>query len=60
MLNKGYLTAKTNRESDEVYTPDYAVYPILKYIKKESKSNTNIILHFSSTPNSITIGFYFF
>lgn len=34
MLNKGYLTAKTNRESDEVYTPDYAVYPILKYIKK--------------------------
>ena len=36
MLNKGYLTAKTNRESDEVYTPDYAVYPILKYIKKGS------------------------
>lgn len=33
-LNKGYLYAKTNRESDEVYTPDYAVLPIIKYIPK--------------------------
>jgi hypothetical protein len=32
-INKGYLTAKTNEESDEVYTPAYAVKPILKYIK---------------------------
>lgn len=31
-LNIGYLTAKTNKESDEVYTPAYAVKPILKYI----------------------------
>lgn len=30
--NKGYLTAKTDKESDEVYTPDYAVKPILKHI----------------------------
>ena len=32
MINKGYLTAKTNKESDEVYTPSYAVIPILKYL----------------------------
>ena len=33
-LNKGYLTAKTDKASDEVYTPAYAVKPILKYIKQ--------------------------
>ena len=32
-LNKGYLTAKTDKASDEVYTPAYAVKPILKYIR---------------------------
>lgn len=32
--NKGYLTAATDKASDEVYTPDYAVRPILKYIDK--------------------------
>lgn len=32
MTNKGYLTAKTDRASDEVYTPEYAVRPILKYL----------------------------
>ena len=32
-INKGYLTAKTDKESDEVYTPSYAVKPIIKYIK---------------------------
>lgn len=31
-LNKGYLTAKTDKASDEVYTPAYAVKPLLKYI----------------------------
>lgn len=31
-LNIGYLKAKTNKDSDEVYTPAYAVEPILKYI----------------------------
>lgn len=35
-LNKGYLTAKTNKESDETYTPDYAVKPLLKYLKPNS------------------------
>ena len=34
-LNKGYLTAKTDKASDEVYTPAYAVKPILKYIKPD-------------------------
>lgn len=32
-LNKGYLTAKTDKASDEVYTPDYAVRPLLKYLE---------------------------
>lgn len=34
MINKGYLTAKQNKESDEVYTPAYAVKPLLKYISR--------------------------
>lgn len=34
MVNKGYLTAKTNKESDEYFTPEEAIYPILKYINK--------------------------
>ncbi len=32
-LNKGYLTAKTDKASDEVYTPAYAVRPLLKYLE---------------------------
>lgn len=35
-INKGYLTAKTDKESDQVYTPSYAVKPIIKYIKPGS------------------------
>lgn len=31
-LNKGYLTAKTNKASDEVFTPAYAVEALLPYI----------------------------
>lgn len=38
-INKGYLTAKTNKESDEVFTPGYAVIPLIKYLK----SNPNIL-----------------
>lgn len=34
-LNIGYLKAKTDKASDEVYTPAYAVKPILKYIKQD-------------------------
>ena len=35
-INKGYLTAKADKASDEVYTPDYAVKPILKFLKPDS------------------------
>ena len=34
-LNVGYLTAVTNAESSEQYTPYYAVDPIIKYISKD-------------------------
>lgn len=36
-LNRGYLKAKKNKESDEQYTPFYAVEPIVKYIPKKMK-----------------------
>lgn len=32
--NKGYLTAKTNKELDEYFTPKEAVIPLLNYVKK--------------------------
>ena len=32
-INKGYLTAKTDKASDEVYTPEYAIKPLIKYLK---------------------------
>ena len=35
--NKGYLTASSTDESNEMYTPYYAVEPILKYIPKSKK-----------------------
>ena len=35
--NIGYLTAGRTKESDEIYTPVYAVEPILKYLKPNSK-----------------------
>ena len=38
-INKGYLTAKTDKASDEVYTPAYAVQPLIKYIKQYMKRN---------------------
>lgn len=33
-INKGYLTAKTNKQSDETFTPREAILPLLKYIDK--------------------------
>ena len=42
-INKGYLTAKTDKASDEVYTPAYAVKPLIKYIEnflEQSKKDT--------------------
>lgn len=35
-INKGYLTSKSNKESDNMWTPDYAIKPIIKYIPKSS------------------------
>lgn len=32
-MNIGYLTAGTDKESDECYTPRYGVYPIIKHLK---------------------------
>jgi hypothetical protein len=34
MQNKGYLTAKRNKASDECYTPAYGVLPVVEFIKK--------------------------
>lgn len=38
--NIGYLTAKTDKASDEVYTPVYAVKPLIKYIKNFNPNAT--------------------
>lgn len=32
-INKGYLSARTDKASDEVYTPACAVKPIIKYLE---------------------------
>ena len=39
-INKGYLTAKTDKASDEVYTPAYAVQPLIKYVKQFKENPT--------------------
>ena len=36
MINKGYLTAKTDKDSDEYFTPKEAVLPLLEFIPKEA------------------------
>ncbi len=45
-LNKGYLTAKTDKASDEVYTPAYAIKPLVKYIQQyaERKQKDTLII----------------
>lgn len=35
MQNKGYLTAKRNRQSDECYTPVYGVLPVIEFLDKK-------------------------
>lgn len=37
MNNTGYLTSKRTPEAQEMYTPYYAVEPIVKYIPKDKK-----------------------
>lgn len=39
-LNVGYLTAKTDKASDEVYTPAYAVQPLIKYLRQFNPNAT--------------------
>ncbi len=34
--NVGYLTAKTNKESDEYFTPPQAVFPLIQFIPQGS------------------------
>lgn len=41
-INKGYLTAKTDKVSDEYYTPREAVKPIIKYIDRGNKPQYTI------------------
>lgn len=40
MINKGYLTAETTKESDLQFTPKYAVLPLLEFLKP---SNIQVI-----------------
>lgn len=35
--NKGYLTAKTNKKSDEYFTPRNAVLPLLEFLPISAK-----------------------
>ncbi len=35
MINKGYLTANKTSDGDEMFTPAYAVIPIIKYAKEK-------------------------
>ena len=50
--NKGYLTARTNKASDEVFTPAYAVKPILKYITMKDYHDYNL-------QNALNFNFYY-
>ena len=47
-INKGYLIAKTDKESDEMYTPFYAVNPIVPYIPSSLNISGLIYLTISS------------
>lgn len=43
-LNKGYLTVKTDKASDETYTPAYAITPLIKYIEQYIEKNQKTTL----------------
>ena len=47
-VNKGYLTAKTDKQSDEYFTPREAVLPIIKYIDKGNKPQYTVWCPFDS------------
>lgn len=48
-INKGYLTAKTDKASDEYYTPREAVLPIIKYIDRGNKAQYTIWCPFDTS-----------
>ena len=50
-VNKGYLTAKTDKASDEYYTPREAVLPIIKFIDRGNKPQYTVWCPFD-TENS--------
>lgn len=58
--NKGYLTAKTDKASDEYYTPPNAITPLLKYVSKEDiiwcpfdKENSKYVQIFLQNGNKV-------
>lgn len=54
-INTGYLTAATTRESDEVYTPAYAVRPIIKHISTFFDDDITIWCPFDETDSNFVI-----
>lgn len=54
-INTGYLTAATTRESDEVYTPAYAVRPIIKHISTFFDDNITIWCPFDEADSNFVI-----
>ena len=54
-LNKGYLTAATDKASDEVYTPTYAVQPIIKYLDRGNKPQYTIWCPFDEEDSNYVI-----
>ena len=41
-INKGYLTAKTDKQSDEYFTPREAVLPIIKYLSDMPEQSSGL------------------
>jgi hypothetical protein len=54
-LNKGYLTAKTDKASDEVYTPEEAVKPIVKHLKlfQSNAQKEKLVIWCPLTPKKV-------
>ena len=53
--NIGYLTAATTAASDEVYTPEYAVEPIIKHISVFFDNNATIWCPFDEKDSNFVI-----
>ncbi|MBQ8207075.1 MAG: tRNA (adenine-N(6)-)-methyltransferase [Bacilli bacterium] len=54
-INKGYLTAATDKASDETYTPAYAVRPIIKYLDRGNKPQYTIWCPFDEEDSNYVI-----